>query len=190
MTARTVTAEVPWIRAVLGRATAEYRARRVRRWARARLGRGDAVILDTETSDLYGQIVQISIIDLTGQPLLNTLVRAGEPIAPAATAVHGIRDIDLLQAPSLLEVAPQLLRITKGREILAYNAPYDRDVITAGLTQCGIPAAHLANRKNWTCLMRARATIERQPWRALNGPHEALGDCVAALQVLRTIARV
>lgn len=60
---------------------------RVRRWARARLRRGDAVILDTETTDLHGQIVHISIIDLTGRPLLNTLIRASEPIAAAATAV-------------------------------------------------------------------------------------------------------
>lgn len=53
----------------------KLRAVQMRSWARSRLRRKDAVILDTETTDLFGHVVQVSVIDLAGQVLLSTLVR-------------------------------------------------------------------------------------------------------------------
>ena len=74
-------------------------------------------------------------------------------------------------------------------QLLAYNAPYDRQVLTSDLTTAGLDPAHLADRQNWVCLMRARALVENRGWVALGGPHHALGDCLATLDVLHGIAR-
>ena len=161
---------------------------KMRRWAQSRLRLQDAVILDTETTDLFGQVVQVSIIDLTGQVLLSTLVRPTTVVSPEATAVHGIREEDLQDAPSLSAIAAQLLAATRGRQLLAYNAPYDRQVLTADLRAIGVDPAHLGDRENWVCLMRARSLVEGRGWVALGGPHHALGDCLAALKVLYCIA--
>jgi DNA polymerase III epsilon subunit-like protein len=158
----------------------KLRALKLRSWARSRLRLQDAVILDTETTDLFGQVIQISVIDLTGQVLLSTLVRPTTPVSAAATAVHGISDQDLLASPALPVIAEQLLEVTRGRQLLAYNAPYDRQVLTKDLTTAG---------QNWVCLMRARALVENRGWVALGGPHHALGDCLATLDVLHGIAR-
>lgn len=166
----------------------KLRAVKIRSWARSRLRLKDAVILDTETTDLFGQVVQVSVIDLTGQVLLSTLVRPTTEVSPAATAVHGIRDQDLQGAPALAAIAVQLLEATSGRQLLAYNAPYDRQVLTADLQATGLNPAHLADRKNWVCLMRARSLVEGRGWVALDGPHHALGDCLATLEVLHGIA--
>ena len=230
----------------------KLRAVQMRSWARSRLRRKDAVILDTETTDLFGHVVQVSVIDLAGQVLLSTLVRPNAKISPAATAVHGICDQDLQDAPSLEAVAAQLLEATRDRQLLAYNAPYDRQVLAAGLRardvypndpnverytvtfnkgaelgdhmindgstlhiddgdgfaagatgteptgpsvagRIGLRAvdvdpAHLADPQNWVCLMRARSVVEGRGWTALGGPHHALGDCLATLEVLHGIA--
>ena len=166
----------------------KLRAVQMRSWARSRLRLKDAVILDTETTDLFGQVVQVSVIDLTGQVLLSTLVRPSTTVSPAATAVHGICDQDLQDAPSLEAVAAQLLEATRDRQLLAYNAPYDRQVLAAGLRDVGVDPAHLADPQNWVCLMRARSVVEGRGWTALGGPHHALGDCLATLEVLHGIA--
>ena len=146
------------------------------------------MILDTETTDLFGEVIQISVIDLSGEVLLSTLVRAQLPIALEAAAVHGLRDVDLAAAPPLTGISQQLLEVTRGRVLLAYNAPYDRRVLTHDLAAVGVDPAHLADRSNWACLMRARATVDGGPWTALNGPHHALGDCYATLDVLHGLA--
>lgn len=166
----------------------KIRAVKMRSWARSRLRLKDAVILDTETTDLFGQVVQVSVIDLTGQVLLSTLVRPSTTVSPAATAVHGICDQVLQDSPTLDAIAAQLLATTRGRQLLAYNAPYDRQVLATGLRDVGVDPAHLADPQNWVCLMRARSVVEGRGWTALGGPHHALGDCLATLEVLHVIA--
>ena len=56
----------------------------------------DIYFLDTETTGLSvttgARIVEIAIVDLHGEPLLNTLVNPEEPIPSAAQQVHGISD--------------------------------------------------------------------------------------------------
>jgi hypothetical protein len=51
-----------------------------------------------------------------------------------------------------------------------------------------VDPAHLADPQNWVCLMRARSLVEGRGWTALGGPHHALGDCLATLEVLHGIA--
>jgi hypothetical protein len=159
------------------------------RWARSMLVPDAAVILDTETTDLGGAVCEVAVIDTTGQVLLDTLVDPGRPITPGATWVHGITDDDVAGAPGWERVLPRLLEVTRGRQVLAYNADFDRGVVLADSHRHGLEASHLAEPGRWGCLMQARSERHRR-WRplALYGPHRALGDCLAALEVLRAIA--
>jgi Exonuclease len=93
------------------------------RWARAMREPGAAVILDTETTDLDGYVVELAVLDAaTGDVLLDTLIDPGCPVQPGARRVHGISDEQLAGAPPLAEVWPRLLEITADRTVLAYNA--------------------------------------------------------------------
>ncbi len=147
-------------------------------WARAMLEPGAAVILDTETTTLHGAIVEIAVIDAcTGKPLLNTLVRADQPIEPEAHAIHGIADTDLVDAPTWSAVLPKLLRITRKRTVLAYNADYDHYVVTADTERAGLKLRHLADPDRWGCIMIRRSDWTRcARWLPLGGGHRALGD--------------
>jgi len=160
------------------------------RWAWRMLEPGTAVLLDTETADLEGPVCEIAVVDVaTGQVLLDTVVDPGMPIAGAAQDVHGIAEVELAGAPLWPEVAAALMEVTEGRVIVAYQAEYDRRVVRADCERYGVDARHLGEDGNWECLMSRRltwlGTDRRLP---LGGPHRALGDCRAALGVLRTIA--
>ncbi|GGM22637.1 exonuclease domain-containing protein [Dactylosporangium sucinum] len=149
---------------------------------------GAAVILDTETSDLFGAVIELAVIDAaTGRKRLDTLVNPGpdHPIQDGAHAVHGITDADLADAPTWAQVLPRLKRATKGRTILAYNADYDATVIRADTARVGLAAGHLADDEQWGCVMLRRSDWSRSPrWQRLGGGHRALDDTRAARQVL------
>ncbi|NAZ86465.1 3'-5' exonuclease [Kineococcus sp. T90] len=166
--------------------------------------RRGAVLLDTETTDLHGALVELAVLDAaTGKVLLNTLVNPHSPIAAAAQVVHGISDADVAGAPDLAEVWPQLLTALAGRQVLAWNATYDAQVLTQAATDAGLPwpselstdapRGHLDPVTGlppaWRCLMRTDAAFRMsQRWHALRGTHRAIGDCRAALQRLRVLA--
>ena len=121
--------EIPSVLKMIARLTHRIRATRIRLWAAARLRRNDAVILDTETTDLHGDVIQLSVIDLHGTTLLSTLIRPLSPISDTAANVHGITDADVAGAPSMTEVAPRLQAVTRDKWVLAYNAPFDREAL-------------------------------------------------------------
>jgi hypothetical protein len=159
------------------------------RWATAMLAPGAAVILDTETIDLFGPIVEIAVIDAaTGRKLLDTLVNPGCPVTETATAIHGITDADVADAPTWDKVLPRLKRITRNRQVLAYNTGYDQSVVVADTERAGRKPGHLADDDRWACVMQARSDWEgSRRWLPLGGGHRALGDCQAARQVLMDI---
>jgi hypothetical protein len=156
------------------------------RWARAMREPGAAVILDTETTDLDGYVVEVAVLDAaTGEVLLDSLVQPGAPVAPEARWIHGITDAELADAPTLAEVWPRLLQATAGRTVLAYNADFDHTTLLRHAHRDGLKPAHLAQAGRWSCLMNQRsAWLMRHRWLPLGGGHRALGDCQVAYDLL------
>ena len=149
---------------------------------------GRGVILDVETTDLDGAICQIAVIDTAGRVLVDTLVNPGMPCSPAASAVHGLVDQDLVDAPPWELVWPRVQRAVGGRRVLAYNAPFDHGRVLADCARAGVAAGGLADLDRWWCVMRARAVVEGGPWKRLGGAHEALDDVRATLTVLADLS--
>lgn len=155
---------------------------RAKNWTRPNA----AVILDTETTDLDGEIIEIAIIDAaTGHTRLNTLVDPGTPIAPEATAVHGITDEMVHGAPRWPQLWPRLAPLLHKGTVLAWNAPFDRGRIHHECVRHGIPTP----RARWRCLMRLAARHTNTRRRALNGGHRALDDTLQAWSELHAIAQ-
>lgn len=161
------------------------------RMARACLEPGAAVVLDWETTDLYGPGIELGIIDAcTGATILDTLVSPdGEPVADGARAVHGITDAELDGAPLWSAVVPGFLEAVKGKRILAYNAHFDRSTTEITHEHAGLDAGQLPGPERWWCLMNARSAWLRTGYRLpLGGGHRALGDAQAAREILMTLA--
>lgn len=171
-------------------------------WARETLAMPNAVILDTETTGLddEAEIVQLAIIDLhnacacAGGVFLDTLIRPSQPIPSAATAIHGITDAMVADAPRMSDILPLLRSLLDHRTVLIYNAEYD----TRLLSQSGVP-----NLAGWpttfVCVMQWYSMYVgdwseyygNYKWQRLpGGDHSALGDCRATLAVLKRMAGV
>ncbi|PJE97134.1 hypothetical protein CUT44_14220 [Streptomyces carminius] len=165
---------------------------KIAREARQLLEPGRAVVLDTETTDLYGRTVEIAVIDAaTGKKLMDTLVNPGDTeISDGARWVHGITSEMVADARPFEKVLPRLRKVTRGRTILAYNAEFDRAVVLGDVARVGKKPMHLEPWGNWYCLMQAYADwIGSRRWLRLGGSHRAAGDCESARQVLIKMAQ-
>lgn len=163
-------------------------------WARDLLKATDWVLLDTETTGLgEAEIVEIGIVASDGAALLTTYVRPTAPITPAATAIHGITDALVANAPSWPEVYTQIVEALQGKRIVAYNADFDGGMVARSCLLHGL--ADVESR--WVDLMEPYADWWGEwseywsdyRWQPLpGGGHRALDDCRAALAVLRRMA--
>nr|WP_049849454.1 3'-5' exonuclease [Trabulsiella odontotermitis] len=166
--------------------------------------RKNYLILDTETTGLGtdAKIVEIAIIDCTGKTLLNTLVNPGIPIPPEATAIHGITDEMVRDAPTWRDIERQVTDLLD-RKWIAYNASFDARMLRRGA------GTQLIDPSTYECAMQLYAEHRglwdtyRRKYRwaklvdaavALNvasgegNAHRALYDCQQTLGVIRAIA--
>jgi hypothetical protein len=98
------------------------------------------VIVDTETTDLGGYLVQIAVIDTSGAVLLDTLVNPLSPISAGAHRIHGITDEQVRDAPTFAQIEPELAAVLRGRRIVTYNASFDREILRNELMRLYEPA--------------------------------------------------
>ena len=93
-------------------------------------------------------------------------------------------------APTFPDVFADVLRVTASRRVLAYNAAFDRACLLADSQRHGRDPEHLDDPDTWGCIMRARSAWVGTPdhFYPLGAAHRAVGDAIAALTVLQTIA--
>jgi len=183
------------------------------RWAAAHLDPPRAnhyCILDTETTGLdvgAAEVIQIGVIDLSGRVLLDTLVYPTRGVPPEATAIHGLTRSDLRQAAPFPAVYQVLAAILTTARALVYNASFDRDILTGQCYEHRLPqlpgtdstAGEYARYPRWEDIMTPYSAFVgawldakgAYRWQKLpGGDHTAIGDCRAALAVLREMAGV
>jgi len=93
----------------------------------------DAAVLDTETTSLdtkRARIIQIGAVLIQKGKILTgegyqSLVDPGEPIPPASTAIHGITDDAVKNAPSFAAVMPDLHAYLGQRPIIGFAIDFD-----------------------------------------------------------------
>lgn len=162
--------------------------------ATALLHAENTIILDTETADLHGEIIEIGIIDgKTGEVLLDSLVKPDGKVAKGAYDVHGIDDAMLVDAPTWGELYPQVYAVMRGKTVMIYNADYDMPLIREA---CELHYAPEIPVQGVVCLMALYAEWHGDwseyhrsyRWLPLNGGHRAIGDCQAARRLLMEMA--
>lgn len=165
----------------------------VRTLAREWVNDPTTVLLDTETTSLNGWPIEVAVLDMDGRVLLDTLAAPPVPVEDAARAVHGITDDELRKAPTMRRVLDQLAAVLVGRRVLAYNARFDRDVLTRAYAA---EVQALPLWREWGCVMELESwnvgtyaddgRVRAVPLEAVE--HRALGDCRAALAVLHRLS--
>jgi DNA polymerase-3 subunit epsilon len=177
---------------------AEGRANRARDAILELLRRDDVLILDTETTGVGdAEVIELSLIDTSGAVQLDTLIRPRRgTMNPYAQRVHGISLEMLADQPSWPEVLPELARVAGRSTLLAWNAPFDRQMLLNSSLAWELDPPRLL----FVCAMRLYAQLHgRRGYglhRAINDrgmqhlferhpSHRALGDVNLVLELLR-----
>lgn len=85
-------------------------------------------ILDLETTGINvssDRIVELSILKISTngrEEWFTTRINPGMPIPPGSTAIHGIADEDVAEAPAFKDVAKKLASFLEGCDLAGYNA--------------------------------------------------------------------
>ena len=172
-------------------------------WARTALHE-KFVILDFETTGLRDSfIVQLAAIDGTGQTLIDTYINPGIRIPPGASAVHGIRDSDVRDAPTFKDLYVSISAQLAGAHVIAYNADFEKGILSSEYKRLKLPPIRV---RQWSCAMKTYAAYRGQrssrgdyKWHKLgmacqqqgirvSDAHSALGDCHMTLALLRAMA--
>ncbi|WP_338859445.1 3'-5' exonuclease [Serratia marcescens] len=171
--------------------------------------RDNVLIMDTETTGLGddAEIVEVTIIDTAGRVLLNTLVKPRSVIPASATAIHGITNEMVADAPSWPHVCRSLYDIISGRKVVIYNSDFDTRILDQTNDDWGIAIHFKIERPTFECAMLAYAEFYGQnserggyKWQKLTAaaeqqgviiegtPHRALSDCLTTLGVIKAMA--
>jgi DNA polymerase III epsilon subunit family exonuclease len=159
-------------------------------------------VLDTETTGLdpaqgHG-LVEVACVALDDGEIgqtWSTLVNPGRPIPPDASAVHGITDLMVRDAPGPVVVAAELESRCAGRTLVFHNAAFDLPFLAALLRKAGRPPLFHAIVDT---LGLARGLFD-QGGNSLGAlavrfglpaeaAHRALGDALTTARLLRVLA--
>lgn len=170
------------------------------------LNKKSFLVLDTETTGLQaGEIVEIAICNHLGETLLDTLVKPKLPIPAEASRIHGIDDSRVVGAPTWPEIAPNILELLRGQNVVVYNAVYDRRMMHQSAERWDMKPIGWKEDASFYCAMEAYAEFygdfnryrDSYTWQPLSkayrhatekdhtGAHSALVDCLACLEVTK-----
>jgi DNA polymerase III epsilon subunit-like protein len=124
-------------------------------WALGVMEDPRVIYLDTETTGFgpRAEIVDIAVVSSAGEVVLESLVQPTRRIPADATAIHGITDADVKDAPAWCDLYEDLLRVLAGRRVIVYNVIFDRQMVNQACDRYDLaaPAA------DWECAMRKYA---------------------------------
>lgn len=182
-----------------------------RRWAAL----PNLAVLDTETTGLRGEVIELAIVNGAGETLFDARMKPSCPIEPGAQAVHGITAADLADLPSIAHYWPALREILNAHRVVIYNRSFDLPRLRQSLdtalpgwfddreqanaatfdqlqrtSECVMlayaPVYSLSSR--WAKLVNA-CRVEKVETADLDAAHSALGDCLRTLRLIQAVAR-
>lgn len=133
------------------------------------------------------------------------MINPGIPVSAESSAVHGIKDADLVGKPAFHEIVPEVVAALEGCVPAAYNAEFDKSFLLAELERAQVrpdqPPPAIRREIVWLDpLTFARELYKEEDSRALGemaarlgiqleNAHRATDDAEAALRVLYAFAK-
>jgi DNA polymerase-3 subunit epsilon len=123
------------------------------------LSRNNFVVLDTETTGLEkpAEIIDIAIVDSAGNVLINSLIKPVRPIPEFISGLTGITNEMVANAPIWPVIRPSVLEVIQGKDVIVYNATYDRKMMHWTDEYYGADRVEYKETSSWYCAMEAYA---------------------------------
>lgn len=168
----------------------------------------EPLFLDTETTGLHktAEIIEVGVVDNAGRVVFASLVRPRRPIPADASAIHGITNEMVADAPTWQELWPELGALLQDRHVGIYNADYDLRLMRQSHRQWRLPWQPVD--ASAFCIMKLYAQFYGEPnrryggfrWQSLEraglqcrltlpNTHRAVDDARLARAVLHYIAQ-
>ncbi|MYM92241.1 3'-5' exonuclease [Duganella vulcania] len=164
----------------------------------------DPLFLDSETTGLdeEAEIVEVAVVDRHGVVLLETLVKPVGAVPAQASAIHGLTDADLADAPTWPVVAARLAPVVRGRVLIAHNASFDARMFLQSSRRHALAAP---SGERWECTMELLTEANEGRWPRLSvamslagaqcpkdvagRPHRASYDALCCQRIVLALAR-
>ena len=174
-----------------------------KQWAVDRLADPNTVIIDLESTgilkkDPNTEIVQLSVINTAGRPVLTMMLKPDRPMGAEVQEIHGITNEMVQDKPFFLQVAKVIASYLEGKHVIAYNADFDIALLMHMFDKYKEPRPQLAGA---SCAMdqysawvgewsTKKNDVKWQKLPNLSGmaSHDALSDCVSTLKVMQKMA--
>jgi len=103
------------------------------------------LFLDTETTGLgpTAEAIEIGLVDAKEEIIYTVYLKPTIAIEAGATAVHGLQQSDVSQAPSWPQIVSQLREAIGTRPLIIFNAPFDIRILKQTAAAHGDPATWL-----------------------------------------------
>lgn len=120
------------------------------------------IILDTETTGLHAEaeVIELTLLDVSGNILFNSLIKPRDKISEDVIAIHGITNEMVANSPTFDEVAQVIAQHLENANLVAHNAHYDRLRLEFEFSRLEIPT--LPTVKSWACTMLLNLRTEDQ----------------------------
>lgn len=174
------------------------------------LAQHPVVILDTKSTgiDTTAEIVEISLINLRGEVLLNSLVKPCRSIPLTATNMHGITNEKVENVPTWDQLWPSIQQCFVSHLVVIYNAAYDIRLMMQSSDAVGLQLPDKLGAVGFFCAMleysfwHGEHDIARAGDRRISlaracqlegvetySAHTALRDCQLTLAVIQSVTR-
>jgi DNA polymerase-3 subunit epsilon len=168
----------------------------------------DWCVLDVETTGLdhrLDQVISVAAVPVRAGRILagemfTTLVHSDRAPSAQSVRVHGIRTVDLVDAPAPADVAESLAPLVRGAELVAHYAPVERAFLLPLIARSGIrPPRRMADTEALGRLWLyerdgvmpgdlALGRLAAELGLPSHHPHDALGDALTTAQVFIALA--
>lgn len=162
------------------------------------------MILDVETTGLLSkdpdtEVVQLSIINGAGRPILTMMLKPIKPMDAEVQAIHGITNEMVQDKPFFLQVARIIKAYLDGKHVIAYNMDFDWKLLMHLYDKYNEERPQIAGA---SCAMDQYSAWVGEPskknpgefkWQKLPNlsgmtSHDALSDCLSTLKVMQKMA--
>jgi DNA polymerase-3 subunit epsilon len=157
------------------------------------------VFLDVETTGLSprrgDRVIEIALARLRGGAIKATfasLINPERPISPGASAINGIYDRDVREAPRFAEIADEIIDFASDAVIVCHNAPFDLSFVSSEMERAGkiFSAARVLDtlliaRANYHFHSNGLQNLARSLKLANPHAHRALGDVMTTAEVFK-----
>lgn len=108
----------------------------------------DYIVIDIETTGIgeKHRIVELAGVKFSGKKIIDvfdTYVDPGIPIPSYATAIHGIRNSDVADAPTIREIMPYFCKFLGNSDIVGHNVRFDLDFLLRNGMDIDLHSRHI-----------------------------------------------